>query len=142
LTSTERYRARILDEKEEPGVRIRDLGSLHQLGGVTPEVAEGMLRLLERTQDDRQQAQILLGLEGVKTAEVRSEMLIRLKGDVSPRVRRAAASALHPLREEPEVRGALEFARTNDPDPDVRRAGDNSLTRAPLPPPWTVRKKG
>ncbi len=130
---TATFRTRVLDENLEPALRVRDLISLHQVKGVTPEVADSMLNLLRRSQDDVIRERIVTGLEGVTTEPFKAEALRLLGSDASARVRKASAGALLAMKSDPTVKAALEAAGKNDPDQDVRREAGRTVT-------WTERR--
>ena len=128
-TRLDKLRSQVLDEKLDPALRIRELESLHQVGGITPKVTEGMLKLLSKTDDDRLRSKILRGLRGDSSEAFKFESLSRLTQDPSPMVRKAAAGALQDFRSDPLIANALQNSSRSDPDPSVRRESEESLTR-------------
>jgi hypothetical protein len=119
----------VLDESAEPMTRVRDLVSLHQMNGITPAVEESMFKLLRGSDNAVVRERVLIGLEGATSDLMKAEALRLIQGDPAPRVRKAAARALYPMKADPLVQSALQTVLKIEPDRDVRREAERTLTR-------------
>lgn len=125
----EMLRKEVLDESREPALRTRDLLSLRQVNGVTPDVSESMIKVLRASNDWVTRERIVLGLQGDVTAAFRTEALRLLQTDPAPRVRQSAVKALLPMKSDSAVLEALKLAAGRDIDSDVRREIERTLSK-------------
>lgn len=120
--------ATALDATKAPAERV---GALEWLRMNAPdlrtrEVVDALAVLLETSPDAGLRAEICRHLKKAG-AWVKDPMLRRLGLDVDERVREEAGETLGPLRDDPEVRAALERSAQSDPARRVREQCRESL---------------
>jgi HEAT repeat protein len=97
-------------------------------GGRTRAVAESLLGLLDTAADPSLRADICRQLHRAVPPDLKGPLLRRLRADADARVREEAAETLGPLKEDPEVRAALEDAARSDAEEKVRSQAARSLS--------------
>jgi len=95
--------------------------------GRTDEVVLSMLDLLESGIETDQRADILRNLKGAVPLVQSSRVITLLRSDEERVVREEAAETLGPLKDDAQVRAALEEAVRSDASEDVRRQAKAAL---------------
>lgn len=117
-----------MDPSQPPEKRLEALGILRQQkDGITPQVADSMIRLMETSPDASVRRNILRQLHKSLPADSVAPVLRRLQTDSDNDVRGEAAETLGPFHNDPVVRSALEYASQNDTDEKVRKEAVDSL---------------
>jgi cell division protein FtsB len=108
--------------------RIEALSRLRMLPtGRTPEVVASMLDLLESGIETAHRADILRHLKGAVPLIQSQRVITLLRSDEQRVVREEAAETLGPLKDDAQVRAALEEAARSDASEEVRRQAKAAL---------------